>query len=73
MRGRMDRPLHDWHHVRHRFRCISRQQLASAPNADHRDRFRGCHGPGAIPHHAAFIWARICRIKDAKSCADKAS
>ena len=73
MHGRMDRPLHDWHHVRHRFRCNSRQQLAAASNADSRHRLRGRHGLGAILHHATGIGARICRRKDVKSYAGKTS
>jgi Protein of unknown function (DUF2938) len=67
------RSLHDWQHVRQRFRCISRQQLASASNADFRNRLRDCHGLGAILYHATFIWARVCCIKDAKSYAGKTS
>jgi len=69
----MDRPLHDWHHVRHRFCCIRRQQLASAPDADSRNRLWSGHGLGAILYHATFIWVWIRRRKDVKSNADQTS
>ena len=55
------------------FVALVRQQLASASDADSRNRLRGRHGLGAILHHAAFIWVRICCIKDVKSYAGKTS
>ena len=55
------------------FVAFVRQQLASASDADSRNRLRGRHGLGAILHHATCIWARICCIKDVKSYAGKTS
>ena len=73
MHSRMDRPLHDWYYVRHRFRCISRQQLASASDTDSSNHLRGRHGVGVLLHYATFDGARICCIKNFKSFAGKTS
>ena len=73
MRAGVDRPLHDRHHLRHRFRCPGRQQLASAPDVDPRSHLWGCHSHCAIFHHAAFVRTRICGIKDTKPSAGKTS
>ncbi len=73
MYGRMDRPLHDWHHVRDHFRCIGKRQLASASDVDFRNRLRGRHGLGAIFHHATCTWAQACCVKGVKSYAGKTS
>ena len=73
MHGRMDRPLHDWHHVRRYFRCSSRRQLASTSDADSRNRLRSRYGSYAILYHATFIWTRICCIKNTESYTGKTS
>ena len=73
MHDRMDRPLHDWYNLRYRFRCMGRQQLASASDAAPSNTLRDCHGLDAILHHAARIWAGIGCIKNIKSYAGKAS
>ena len=41
-------PLLNWCHVRHCLCCISKQQLASASNADSRNPLRSRHGLGAF-------------------------
>lgn len=73
MHSGMDRPLPDWDQVRHRFRCISRQQLASTYDTNSCNRLRGRHSLGAILYYATFIWIRSCWLKGVKSYAGKTS
>jgi len=69
----MDRLLPNWHIVRNRFRCIRRQQLASASDADSCNHLRCRYSFGAVLDRAIITWIRNCCIKVTKSFAGKTS